>query len=670
MLKEFHPILLNHTPRKQNIFAIIINQEAPLPHQGWKIHVSSTSEHYQSVLTHIFMLFKILHFNFKYVFSQKDMISLINRHAERLSGGKLITIYPYTKQETQFLLKKLATILKYFEGPEPLSDQPYNKLNNLSYRYGVINPFIPELNTESVDFWFDGKFYPDNRLPYFELPTFVDETLFPEQNTEKEISYLFSNYEVKEALQFTFGGGVYRGKRITDKQPVIIKEGRPFVGHNFENSSQKLLYHELKILNLFDYLDNIPKVIDFFREDDHLYLVESDLKAETLSDWISHEALNVTPTNRHPQLLKEFKLIFLEIVNTVTAFHSQNVALRDIHSANILIKDRHAYFIDFEESVFTNQSFNNLSDISYLGYEFTHNTKNLIQRDWQRVGLIMLEVFGATNRHLAVTNIHNVWRFFLYFTKIYCVPNNFVQAAHMLLFESNNLNVNVLKDILLSSTYNPCSIAIETIPTNHHLQQPPKVNDLIAILSPRFQDIYKTFLNRSSNIIGINEQADKVLSQINITAGPIPISYNQETKTFTPYFSDGAAGLIWIMNQFYNFLSHQNKLRLATVVDAYQFAFSKSPTFTQGSAGIGFTILNTFEMTHSRKLLDLVTKYYHATCQYGFYRNSEIWYTPANYSNHSQELVETKRQINWFFSSYFKTVSNRKEAFHEDHYSK
>jgi len=76
---KYHLIQLKHLSVVQDVFSLIISNSTNVPPWEWEIHVSG-------------------------------VIKQLNRHAERLIGSKLITIYPYNVKEVESLNSSKANV--------------------------------------------------------------------------------------------------------------------------------------------------------------------------------------------------------------------------------------------------------------------------------------------------------------------------------------------------------------------------------------------------------------------------------------------------------------------------------------------------------------------------------------------------------------------------------
>jgi hypothetical protein len=132
------------------------------PLQGWKIHVSATSENCRYILDRITsVLVKHDDASFKFALD-RSLLSLLNsKRRPRTASGKFITIYPWDSYRFLKLIEEIKNATDGMQGPYILSDHRYK-----DSRAATMVPGAPVLGCSSTgclvnqksDFMLDGLF--------------------------------------------------------------------------------------------------------------------------------------------------------------------------------------------------------------------------------------------------------------------------------------------------------------------------------------------------------------------------------------------------------------------------------------------------------------------------------------------------------------------------------
>jgi serine/threonine-protein kinase len=154
---------------------------------------------------------------------------------------------------------------------------------------------------------------------------------------------LQDRYRIIEIIGGGGRGKVYRAEQVSLRRKVAIKE----IVENILNDPQekaeaiRLFNNEAQILGSLDHR-NLPKVHDFFSENDRLYLVMDYIDGQTLEQLIESSS----------SFLPEAKVIewAIEVCDVLEYLHTQNppIIFRDIKPGNIMLtKTGQIKLIDF-----------------------------------------------------------------------------------------------------------------------------------------------------------------------------------------------------------------------------------------------------------------------------------------------------------------------------------
>src|SRR5437016_3283414 len=95
---------------------------APLPPQGWKVHVSACLDNAEEILETASAYFLEREIAFKFVRSKQLLLIANSKYADRGSSGKFITAYPRDGAELERIVTELGALLDGQPGPYILSD--------------------------------------------------------------------------------------------------------------------------------------------------------------------------------------------------------------------------------------------------------------------------------------------------------------------------------------------------------------------------------------------------------------------------------------------------------------------------------------------------------------------------------------------------------------------
>ncbi len=347
------------TIKREGLWVYVEPPNYEYPAQGWKIHISATPENVLRVLKKSSRILKENSTAFKFIVDYYIFTLINDKSWPRGGSGKFITVYPKNNEHFKRIIEELYIALKDEKGPYILSDNRYKDCKVLYYRYGGIKRML-KTNVlgikEPVIISPDGKPYPDERKPYYELPPWVEE-IFPDDDEEVSDEILLNGgkYLVEEALHFSNSGGVYLARDISDGRKVVIKEARPFTAYTSRGEDAvERLKREFLILKDIEHLGIAPKPIEIFKDWEHHFLVEEyidgkDLRIVSLEN---SPLLRQNPTKElSERFLGIFSKIFVRISSFLKEFHNMGYVFGDISPRNIMItEDFNVKIVDFESA--------------------------------------------------------------------------------------------------------------------------------------------------------------------------------------------------------------------------------------------------------------------------------------------------------------------------------
>ncbi|MFJ4674688.1 class III lanthionine synthetase LanKC [Kitasatospora sp. NPDC088783] len=335
-------------------------EQAELPDQGWKIHVSAVPAEAAEVIDLVSAY--CLETGLPHKFLVNPRIHHLNnsKYARRGSSGKLMTLYPADDTRLRTVLDALGPLLAGRRAPYVLGDLRWQD-GPLYLRYGgFLERWCTLDGGERVLAISapDGTLVPDRRDPYFALPPWLEPPeCVAEQLRADEAAAAGQPglpYEIERALHFSNGGGVYLAReRDGDGAPVVLREARPLAGLDGSGADAVArLRTEARALRALAGLEFVPRLIDEFTVWEHHYLAEEYVEGETLRQFLARSN-PLTRPEPSPGDLARYTAQALDVLDqlqrAVDAMHARGYAFGDLHPANVLLRpDGRICLVDFE----------------------------------------------------------------------------------------------------------------------------------------------------------------------------------------------------------------------------------------------------------------------------------------------------------------------------------
>ncbi|WP_407840813.1 class III lanthionine synthetase LanKC [Streptomyces sp. DSM 116496] len=322
-------------------------EDAELPAQGWKIHVSATLDNAESLLTTVYEYCTARRIAFKFVPS-RYLLHLRNaKYADRAASGKFITVYPADEQQCRQIAEDLDVALAGAAGPYVLSDLRWGA-GPVHLRYGSFTlrhcydehgELVPAIEAP------DGRLVPDRRGPVFQPPEWLELPGFltPHLEARSALTLAGLPFTVERALHFSNGGGVYVGKDTRTGESVVLKEARPYAGLAADGADAVTrLHREQAALERLTGLDCVPAVRGAFTVGGHHFLVLEHLAGKPLNTYFArrHPLIEADPDPAELAAYTEWALtIHRKVTAALDAVHARGVVFNDLHLFNIMVAD-------------------------------------------------------------------------------------------------------------------------------------------------------------------------------------------------------------------------------------------------------------------------------------------------------------------------------------------
>jgi serine/threonine protein kinase len=612
----------------------------PIPPQGWKIHISSVSWKAEETLLKILPILIENNLPFKVVID-KYILSFINsKNFERGSSGKFITIYPNTLSQFLKAIEECYKATKLCEGPYILSDKPYKDSKVVFYRYGGVHPkYILNIYGEHIPVIFspDGTPIPDVRTPFPNFPDWVRDPFekhVKKENEETEEIVLNKKYKIKQALFFSNSGGVYEAEKINSSQKVIIKEARPWIEigvNSFLNkiTATEILKKEYEILKKLSSTGYVPLPIEFFKEWEHLFLVEEYFEGIPLTSFRAQPdfvlILKKKVTQREiKKFCEKLYIIFSQIVEAVNLFHKHNILLNDISPSNILIdpKTLKIKFIDFETALEIKE--NNHTDIlrmytpGFAPIQRLKEGKTFFEDDYYSIGALLYNmimpmppIFQFTPRQKFIL-LEEIFRDF-------GLPFSLKKLIFQLLEEDRKKRINLSK---LSKNEFKNFFIPPKFPKK--FTKPVRIKELKKELSKVLKEMVKYILNnmtlhRKDRLFPADYRVFQT-NPLNLAYGAIGVSFfvykylkylpreienwifshKISVEEYPPGFYVGLAGIAYALNE----MGYKEKaLNIMDILYKSPLLY-EAPDIFYGIAGWGMASLYFYKETKNNKYLE------------------------------------------------------------------
>lgn len=338
-------------------WAFFLPQDAELAEQGWKIHVSVTPADAREAIDIVARYCFAQGIPFKVLANSQVHLRMNGKYAPRGSSGKLITIYPSTVAELRTALQDLESALASRQGPYILSDLRWRQ-GPLYVRYGAFKELYTtdEQGHRVLALRLpDGGLTPDVRGPSFRSPPWVEvpEFLAEQQRANAAVSTEALPYDVKKALHFSNGGGIYLAAERGTGKPVVLREARPFAGLDGAGTDAvSRLYREARALQDLGDLDFVPTPLGTLTCWEHHFLAQEYIEGQTLWDFIVEH----NPATRSRASQAELAAyadtasgILGQLERALATVHERGYVYGDLHPRNVMVRpDGRIALVDFE----------------------------------------------------------------------------------------------------------------------------------------------------------------------------------------------------------------------------------------------------------------------------------------------------------------------------------
>lgn len=373
-------------------------------HQGWKIHVSATTDIAQELLALIVPILTRRQIPFKYASDERMLALSLTKTWPRTGAGKFITAYPLDESTFLHTIAECHNVTSHLVGPYILSDRPYPGSRVVFYRYGEhrARPRVDSYGVRApVLLGPNNETFPDSRVAYFQLPPWVTDPVCkepPPSPPSDDGILLHGRYNVTGAIKFSSVGGIYQAVDVETGRDVILREARPMLARvNTGYDAERLLEKEARILQRLNGHGLMPEFVDLFKEWEHSFLVQEKLNAESLWGYAMDFAFSedATPRSMFDGICETAEAI----ISGLIVIHSHGVILRDMTRTNVLFTEEGAVkFIDLEFAFETYRSDPPVAGWTpgYASPDQIRNELPSFADDYYALGVLLLDMIAFT----------------------------------------------------------------------------------------------------------------------------------------------------------------------------------------------------------------------------------------------------------------------------------
>ena len=322
--------------------------------QGWKVHVSFLPRDYVWVTRELREVAVAHRRSFKFATDPMEAMRRVTKGFSRLGAGKQSCIYTVDAETTQAVVEELAVRLQGLDGPDILtslrcaSEPIFVRWGSFTERY-MADDAGRRVHAVLAP---DGSLREDQRKIRFSLPEwvpspeFVDRSLTRRARLGTELAA--AGLRVDSVLQYSTGGGVYRGRYSDKDGEVLLKEARPSVAFDESGADAIMrLRKEYGVHRTLQDVKGVPRALSLETGNRHLFMVREYVQGEPLSV-LREERRRALPLASFIEWTDD---VLAGVETIVTQIHDLGWGLNDINSGNVIIDPAGAVsLIDLESA--------------------------------------------------------------------------------------------------------------------------------------------------------------------------------------------------------------------------------------------------------------------------------------------------------------------------------
>ncbi len=311
------------------------------PHQGWKIHISSSIRESPALFERVVPLLIAKESSFKLPASLEHISTINSGRAGNALVGKIVTVYPTEDCDLHNIITSLDRLWRSDRAPQILTDLQVRTGASIYIRFGSFRSEV--VVQDAFGRWHpgvrrpDGALIPDERRLDGIQPQWVTSPI-PDAvpvlpQAQQELTICGRRYFLLETIRSAPKGMTFLAAD-EDLQTYVVKVARRGVGEDAtgQDSCERLKREAWLLTFVTGKGLRSPRV---FAIADHTIVLED---------------IDGTPLNELPG--DKVGEAFQSLVSAVASLHRLGVVHRDLKLSNAILKGADVYLIDFELASF------------------------------------------------------------------------------------------------------------------------------------------------------------------------------------------------------------------------------------------------------------------------------------------------------------------------------
>jgi Lanthionine synthetase C-like protein/Protein kinase domain len=324
---------------------------APVPEQGWKLHVSASAISAEDVLGAILPSLLEERVTFKLAQSPAAL-EWLNQGGGGLSQvGKFVTVYPADDAQAVRLAVRLDQATRGLRGPSVPSDRPLRAGSLVHYRFGgfgsrylqtPLGEIVPALADPQ------GRLVPDRRLSIFSPPAWARdpfEAAGVSHAPQPGGAVIGGRYLLLTTMHRAPRGAVYLAVDLAEQRRCVLKQAERNATIGLDGrDAQDRLRREAAVLSLLAPDTRFPALYDLFEHNEALYLAMEDVEGLTFE-------AHVNAALAYGRLPGDAQVVAWgrELASLFGAIHARGLVYRDVKSPNVIVApEGRLRLLDFE----------------------------------------------------------------------------------------------------------------------------------------------------------------------------------------------------------------------------------------------------------------------------------------------------------------------------------
>ncbi len=342
------------TDRSSQSWIRLTNDQACIPDQGWKLHVSASILSAEDVLGRALPILFNDTASFKIAQSRGELAQLNGGYAGSSQVGKFITVYPNDDDQAIRLALALDDKTRGLRGPRVPSDRQLRPDSIVYYRYGGFRARRVRTSVGAIKAAVltpGGIPVPDERLAAYRKPDWVADPFDAAgitRDSDTPSLIIAGRYLVMATLYRSVRGAVYLGMDIDNPRQCVLKRARCNAGMSFDGyDAINRLRREAEFLRRLEHDPRFPALYDVLEQDGDLYLAMEDIEGKTLEEHVAevYHTGGQIPTT---QVISWGKAL----ASILATIHARGIFYRDLKSANLLLGvDGRLRLLDFDAAI-------------------------------------------------------------------------------------------------------------------------------------------------------------------------------------------------------------------------------------------------------------------------------------------------------------------------------